>query len=486
MQTEIPIEDEELDDTEDIEQDDEIEEIDEPEEEPRPRRRSARSRSRRRPQRHTVNLKADFSMPIERLARLAEEDYADEDETPDPYPSGSAATDLAALPFEHADGMDGISTDEYLRQVKERNRVKALIYRVPKLFADRNPLISKKPASTPGWAFQGEVPFDPQTLDSDLLTLFSDGHYFIEIRDRGRFKAGFLRTIGNPQNADPLPPAAAPIVVHEPAPSANPLADTKAQVMMMNSVVAAATRLLEAKASAEPPAPRPPSLKERIDEMVALQRLLQPPQAAAAVPAHDPLERLANALESEAVKKVLNHVKSENPIATAEPPTGFWDFATQAAEVLAPGLNPLLGALGSWISGQIASQAPPQAPTNRPTAPPRPAGAIPPARAAAPQPPPPQPEENAVNLEFLIEDLFAQTAVEETAAKIRTLASKPFVGRFVKQYLAAPNEQIWGDLLDLCETEGERTQLQQSLAAATWKEDWINALKAQLNGGPHA
>lgn len=91
-----------------------------------------------------------------------------------------------------------------------------------------------------------------------------------------------------------------------------------------------------------------------------------------------------------------------------------------------------------------------------------------------------------MNLEFLLEDLLKRAPVEETAEKVRALASKPFVGRFVKQYLAAPNEQIWQDLFGLCETEEERAQLRQSLDAADWKEEWLNSLKAQLNGGPHA
>lgn len=448
---------------------------------------------------NNVQLKADFSLPIDRLARLAEEEPDDDEDF--------AETELdllepVALPFQQNNSGDSVSTDEYLRQLQETNRVKAHIWRVPKLFAERNPLITRKPASAPGWAFQGEIPFSPDTLDNDLLTLFADGYYFVEVRERGRFKASFLKTIGNPSNPQTDPPIvpAPQVIVQEPAPASDPIKDAKAQILVMNSVVTAATRLLEAQATAQnAPPPKQPTLKERIEELKALQQLVNPPQAQQ--PQRDPMERFAEALESEALKKILSAVKSDNPVVT-EPPTSFWDFAAQAAEYLAPGLNPLLAGLGAVLMNQLQG-AQPQQPALNPTRAQQPrqqalAGAqtnqrAEPANTASPDieaeaiNAESQTEEEGVDIRFLLVDLFNQAPVTETAVKINDLtANKPFIRPFLKQYLAMPNEEIFAGVLDLCESEAEAQQVRQALAACAWKDEWLNNLKGVLTGGDNA
>lgn len=434
---------------------------------------------------NTVKLKADFALPIGRLARLAEEEEHEEDGS-FLDPSDLDFDQPVVMPFQPDNGSDGQSTDEYLRQLQEANRIKAFIWRVPKVFAERNPLITKKPANAPGWAFQGEIPFSPESLDSDLLTLFADGFYFVEVREKGRYKAGFLKTIGNP--APPAHESAAPapqIVVQESQPPAlDPVKDAKAQILVMNGVVAAATRLLETQAMAQGTPQKQPSLKERIEEMRAMQQLFAPQQQQPAQQ-RDPLERLSEALESEAVKKIISAVKRDDAL-TAEPQTSFWDFAAQAAEVLAPGLNPLLVGLGRWLMGAAAQQQ-----VSRPPAPTRPTQQHPQAALAGTTPPAdtneaPE-EDNAVDIRFLVEDLARQAPVEETAAKINEIArTRPFVKPFLKKYLNSPNEEIWQDLLDLCESDEETAQMKQALEACTWKDEWLNNLKLAVTGGDNA
>jgi len=364
---------------------------------------------------------------------------------------------------------------------------------VPPAFAARNPLIARKPASAPGWAYQGEIPFDPETLDSDLLTLFNDGHYFVEVRERGEFRSGMLKTVGDPASLETMmPPAASPVIVQEHAtPPPDPLKDAKAQTHIMESVISAATRLIEAQAIAQPVQPvKPPSLKERLEELKLMQQMFAPQQPQQQQ--HDPLEKLASALEGETLKRILSTIKSENPIAPAEPPTSFWDFAAQAAEYLAPGLNPLLAGLGQWLLNSIPSvQAPQQQKQQQRPTPPRPL--------PSPQPQPPaatsdaadeqlpetgeEPatEEEGVSIQFLIQDLIANTPTDQTAAKVKELMrTRPFVRPFLKQYLAKDNAAIWEELIGLCETEQEAATLREGLASCTWKEDWLNSLKQHL------
>ena len=457
----------------------ETEENDKAKQKPRPvvRRRLLRRTN-------TVKLKADFALPIDRLARLAEQEELDEEDDSLFDPTDLDPAQPLVLPFQQTNGGNGQSTDEYLRQLQETNRIKAHIWRVPKIFAERNPLITRKPASAPGWAYQGEIPFSPDALDEDLLTLFADGFYFIEVRERGRFKAGFLKTIGNPSqpSESAAAPAIQPVIVQESQP-ADPIKDAKAQVYVMNSVVEAATQLLQAQAAAKPDAPKPPTLKERIEELRALQQLMQPNQPQQNPQQRDPLERFAEALESEAVKKILNVVKNDKAPLPTEPQTTFWDFAAQAAEFLAPGLNPLLAGLGRWLMMSVAPQQQGSRPDPQPQ---RSQNAL--AGANAPQATPATtnaPEEDfAVDIRFLVEDLAAQTPVAVTAQKINEIVrTKPFIRPFLTKYLSASNEEIWQDLLSLCESEEEAAQMRQALDDCAWKDDWLNNLKQALTGG---
>lgn len=441
-----------------------------------------------------VRVKAEFSLPVEQFGRLTSgqeefdaEFYGDEEneeaEEVDPNYDRNLLfrNGLEPVPFRSA--MDDDSRSEsvrhHLRQISEANAFKAKIWRVPESFAARNPLIQRKPTSTPGWAFQGEIAYDPEALDSDLLTLFSDGYYFVEIRERGLFRSGMLKTIGNPNarqsETQSVPPQ---VVVHEPAPTVDPLRDATAQAKVMNSVVEAATRLLSAQAALQPAQPKQPSLKDRLEELQMLRQMFAPPQPTQ--PQRDPMERLAETLESEAMKKIIGAIKSENPVESSQESSGFWDFAMGAVEQLAPGLNPLLAGLGRMLmsSGLPATAPIEQAP--RAVATPAAISTDLPMETTTP-PADMTTEEDGVDIRFLLEDLANNVAPETTAQKIKDLmANKPLIKPFLKKYLSAPNQTIWNDVIGLADSETEAANLRQALEACEWREEWLNSLKQSL------
>ncbi len=470
---------------------------DPPEAKPRKKRAPRRKRENEeapapRSESGQVKVKADFTMPVERFARLAEEEVDDDEEEIEEIEEADSrnyrhllyGNGLASVPVQprvvtedHSE-----SVREHLRQVSEANAFKARIWRVPDTFAKRNPLIQRKPANAIGWSYQGEFAYDPDTLDDDLLSVFTDGHYFVEVREHGKFVQGMLRTVGDPSSAETVvTPAAQPTVIHESAPAPDPLKDAKANVYVMNSVVEAATKLLEAQAHQQPPAPsKPPSLKERLEELRLMQQMFAPPQPA--LSQTDPLEKLASALESESMKRILSTIKSDNPVAPVEPQSSFWDFAAGAMETLAPGLNPLLAGLGRYLAGLAqASPAQSPAPTNpaRPTQIPAPVEA--PVVESEASSTTETEEDNGVNIQFLIQDLINQVPAEQTAQKVRQMsAGKPFIKPFLKQYLAKENAALWEELISLCESDGEAATLREGLAECTWKDDWLDALKKHL------
>lgn len=464
-----------------------------PEPHAKPKRRRASTRRRVReeqaPEEQTVKVNANFHLPLSQFAQLAEEQGAeDEAEDVEEFEEADSDADYHLL---YGDGLSSLSVHAaethgnpasiraHLRQLSDAKAFRAKVWRVPESFARRNPLIQRKPSSTPGWAFQGEIAYDPETLDSDLLTLFADGFYFIEIRENGRYCSGMLTTIGNPtqphNDAAAVPP---PVIVQEPAAPPDPMRDATAQAKLMSGVVDAATRLLSAQAALTPAQPKQPTLKERLEEIEALRRMFAPAQPAQQ-PQPDPLEKLAAALESETLKRILGTIKSENPIAPPDTQTGFWDFAASAAEMLAPGLNQLLAGLGRMLLNNNPAPAP--APTAQP---------LRTATAALPTAAPPAPavsdlpsdEGEGLDIRFILEDLAKQTPAEQTAERIKALLkNKPLFRPFLTQYLAKENAEIWETFIGLADGEEEAATLREALDACPWKDEWLNSLKAALN-----
>ncbi|HEX9005412.1 MAG TPA: hypothetical protein VGB07_36230 [Blastocatellia bacterium] len=462
------------------------------------RKRKAKPRRRVReekaPEPNQVKVNASFSMPVEQLAQLAQspEEEEDEDneeeieEAEEAYPRDNRhllyGPGLASVPFQPRLAADDHSESvrEHLRQVSEANAFKAKIWRVPEGFARRNPLIQRKPSNPIGWSYQGEFSYDPETLDDDLLSMFSDGHYFVEIREHGRFVQGLLKTVGDPSSSETVMPPTVQAAVHEHAPP-DPLKEAKANAFAMNAVVDAATRLAEVAAHQQPAQhPKPQTLKERLEELKLMQQMFAPPQPQAQQQ-HDPLEKLASALEGETLKRILSSIKSENPVAPVEPSTTIWDWAMEIVPHVAPGLNALMAGAGVWLRslGQqpvAINQQPAQTAPQKPSQLPQP---------APPQPEPPieEPatEGEGVDIQFLMQDLINNVPPAETAEKVKALArSKPFLRPFLKQYLAKENRILWEELAQLCETEAEANELREGLDACTWKDDWLNALKKHL------
>ena len=447
-----------------------------------------------KPEPNQVKVSANFSLPIEQFAQLANdqsEDYDDEEieeteEIDSPVDRNLLfGTGLASVPFRSPVADEGRAeyVRDHLRQVSEANAFKAKIWRVPEGFAIRNPLIQRKPASAPGWAYQGDIPYDPDSLDSDLLTLFSDGFYFVEIRERGLFRSGMLKTIGNPaaKSSDAVAPIVPPqpVYIHEPAPVVDPVKEATAQAKILDTVLTATTRLLEAQTAQQPAQQKQPSLKERLEEMKLMQQMFAPP--APTQQQRDPLEKLAEALESETLKKILGTIKSDNPVEPQPEGSSFWDFASGAVEQLAPGLNPLLAGLGRWLmttafSGDGGQQP---KPVNQSAA--IPVGTSLPTQQTNATPPEATPEDDGVDIRFLIQDLANQVPPEDTAQKVKDLmANKPFIRPFLKKYLAADNQTILNEVVGLAENETEAASLRQALEACEWRDEWLNSLKQHL------
>lgn len=431
-----------------------------------------------------VKVNASFSVPVEQLAHFANDQYEDEDdeeieETEEIDPNANRnllfGAGLAPVPF-RSPMVDSAHSDhvrDHLRQVSEANAFKAKIWQVPESFAVRNPLIQRKPTSAPGWAMRGEIQYDPETLETDLLALFADGYYFVEIRESGQFRSGQLVTVGDPSSSKmAMPPTVQPTVIHEAAPVADPVKEATAQAKILDVVLSATTRLLEAQATQQPAPPKQPSLKDRMEELQMLQSMFAPKQPQQQQ--RDPMEKLAEALESEAFKKVLSTIKSDNPAQTQPEGGGFWDFAMGAVEMLAPGLNPLLAGLGKMLMTSGATESPNPAPKHAQQAA-NPISSVPSVEPQAVE------EDEGVDIRFLIQDLADNTPPEQTAQKIKDLmAKKPFAGPFLKQYLAMENQAIWDALAGLAENETEAAGLRQALEACNWREDWLNSLKQHL------
>lgn len=437
-----------------------------------------------------VKVKADFTVPVAQFARFAEEEIeyeeeAEEDEEADSRHSGHMlyGDGLAPMPFQsrvvvedHSD-----SVREHLRQVNEAAAFKARIWSVPSAFAQRNPMIQRKPKVAPGWAMRGEIQYDPETLESDLLGLFADGYYFVEVRERGTFCSGQLVTVGDPSSAEPTL-AAPQTIIHESQPPVDPVKEANAQAKILDTISNAFARMLEAQSAQQPAQQKPQSLKDRLEELQMLKQMFAPPTATAnPQPQRDPLEKLAEALESEALRKILGAVKSENPVQPAEDQSGFWDFAMNAVEQLAPGLNPLLAGLGRMLMSSGEPTAP-QPPAQHATRAVRPVSSQQlPVVAEKPTTITSDAEDEGVDIRFLIQDLANQADPAGTAQKIKALmASKPFARPFLKQYLSAKNKDIWEGLIGLAENETEAADLRKALDACDWREDWLNSLKQLL------
>ncbi len=434
-----------------------------------------------------VKVNASFSVPVEQLAHFASdqsEDYDDEEieeteEIDSPADRNLLfGAGLASVPFRSPVDATGHAAHvrDHLRQVSEANAFKAKIWQVPESFAIRNPLIQRKPASVPGWSMRGEIQYDPETLETDLLALFADGYYFVEVRESGQFRSGQLVTVGDPSSAKPAMTAVQPTIVHEAPPPVDPVKEATAQAKILDTVLTATTRLLEAQTSQQPAQPKQPSLKERLEELKMMQQMFAPPVQPQQQ--HDPLEKLVEALESETLKKILGTIKSDNPVeAPAEQGGGFWDFANNAIEMLAPGLNPLLAGLGRMLmSSGVASNAPNPAPkpVHQPAA--IQVSAVPPV-----EPSETVEEEEGVDIRFLIQDLADNVPPEQTAQKVKDLmANKPFARAFLKQYLAMDNQAIWDALASLAENKTEAAALRQALEACEWRDNWLNSLKQHL------
>lgn len=441
-----------------------------------------------KPEPNQVKVSANFLLPIEQFAQLANdqsEDYDDEEieeaeEIDSPADRNMLfGAGLASVPFRSPVDGTGHSAHvrDHLRQVSEANAFKAKIWQVPENFALRFPMIQRKPASAPGWAMRGEIQYDPDTLETDLLALFADGYYFVEIRESGQFRSGQLVTVGDPSSAKPVMTAVQPTIVHEAPPPIDPVKEATAQAKILDSVLTATTRLLEAQTAQQPVQPKQASLKDRLEELKMMQQMFAPP-AQQQQQQRDPLEKLAEALESETLKKILGSIKSENPVETsAEQGGGFWDFANNAVEMLAPGLNPLLAGLGRMLmSSGVVSNAPNSTakPVHKPAA-------IQVSAVAPVEPSENIEEEEGVDIRFLIQDLADNVPAEQTAQKVKDLmAKKPFARAFLKQYLAMDNQAIWDALAGLAENETEAATLRQALEACEWREEWLNSLKQHL------
>lgn len=436
-----------------------------------------------------VKVKADFTVPVAQFARFAEEEIEYEEEIEEDEEADSRdhryllyGDGLAPVPFQPrvAAGDHSDSVREHLRQVNEAAAFKARIWSVPSAFAQRNPMIQRKPKVSPGWAMRGEIQYDPETLESDLLGLFADGYYFVEVRERGTFCSGQLVTVGDPSSAEPAL-AAPQTIIHESQPQVDPVKEANAQAKILDTISNAFARMLEAQSAQQPAQQKPQSLKDRLEELQMLKQMFQPPATANPQPQRDPLEKLAEALESEALRKILGAVKSENPVQPAEDQSGFWDFAMNAVEQLAPGLNPLLAGLGRMLmsSGEPTAPQPPAQQTTRTARPVSPQQL--PVVAEKPTTITSDAEDEGVDIRFLIQDLAAQADPAGTAEKIKALmASKPFARPFLKQYLSAKNEDIWEGLIGLAENETEAADLRKALDACDWREDWLNSLKQHL------
>jgi hypothetical protein len=192
------------------------------------------------------------------------------------------------------------------------------------------------------------------------------------------------------------------------------------------------------------------------------------------------MERLAETLESEAIKKIIGAIKSENPVESPQESSGFWDFAMGAVEQLAPGLNPLLAGLGRMLMNSGLPTAP-TAPIEQASRP-----VVTPAAISTDLPVDTTTnaatvEDDGVDIRFLLQDLANNVAPETTAQKIRDLmANKPLIKPFLKKYLSADNQTIWNDVIGLAENEAEAANLRQALEACDWREGWLNSLKQHL------
>jgi len=480
--------------------------------EPKPKRKRAPRRRARTEEpvaaqsNGQVKVNASFSVPVEHLANFAqppEEEEDDEEEIQeveevDPrnrryllYGDG-----LASVPFQPrvAPEDHSESVREHLRQVSEASAFKARIWGFPAGFAQRNPIIQRKPKVAPGWAMRGEIEYDPETLETDLLALFSDGYYFVEIRERGQYRSGQMVTVGDPSSPEvAMTPTAPPTIIHEPLAQSDPVKEATAQAKIVDTVIGAATRLLEAQTGQQPTQ----SLKDRLEEFEMMKRIFAPPpQPAPPVTVQsDPIEKLANTLESEAFKRVMSVIKSDNPAAApVEQQTTFWDFAVQATEFLAPGLNALLPALGQMIANYGGDPTPPteqpkqvnprpQPPKQQPPQTARPT--LPTAPVEAPAQPEteagPEMEEEGLNIQFLVADLLANEAPQVTAGKVKAaLKNKPLIRPFFNEYLNKSNDELFSLLIGLCENEQEAATMREGLQACTWKDTWLNSLKDSL------
>jgi hypothetical protein len=447
----------------------------------KPRRKRSYTRRRLReekPEPNQVKVNANFSLPIEQFAQLANDQFEEDDEEEIEEVEETDSRDrrhllygpgLASLPFQPRVAAEDHSESvrEHLRQVNEASAFKARIWSVPAAFAQRNPMIQRKPKVAPGWAMRGEIQYDPDSLESDLLALFADGYYFVEIRERGQFHSGQMVTVGDPSSPEvTMPQTVQRTIVHEPAAAPDPLKDAKANAFVMNSVIEAATKLLEAQAHQQPAQQKQPSLKDRLEELKMMQQMFAPAQPQQQQ--RDPLERPAEQLSS------------------------FWDFAAQAAEYLAPGLNPLLAGVGQWLLASLQPTPPPQQPppmqrpvSNKPPQLPQrtPVTTAPATVVEQPSDAGEEPatEDDGVNIQFLVSDLLANEAPQVTADKVKAmLRSKPFIRPFLNEYLSKPNAELFGLLIGLCEGEQEAVTMREGLQACTWKEDWLNSLKRHL------
>ncbi|HMV47035.1 MAG TPA: hypothetical protein PLD20_05845 [Blastocatellia bacterium] len=439
-----------------------------------------------------VKVKADFTMPVERFARLAEEEFDDDEEETEEVEEidsrdyrhllyGNGVAPMSIQPGVVAE-THSESVREHLRQVSEEATFTARIWRVPSGFAIRHPLIRRKPKSAPGWAYQSDLPYDPETIEGDVLQAYGDGHYFIEVRENGRFQTGMLITVGDPASVEvQMTPTTTPQgTVYEatPAPPPDPVKEAQAQAKIIDTMTNAYTRLLEVQSHQQPvQPPEPPSLKERLEELRLMQQMFAPQQPAASHA--DPMEKLAAALESESIKRILSTIKSDNPVAPVEPQTSIWDFLSGAMETLAPGLNPLLAGAGRYLAG-LAQASPAQSPA--PTNPSRPTQIPAPVESPAVGSEEITEEDNGViSIQFLLQDLINQVPAEQTAQKVRQIAnSYPLIKPLLKQYLAKDNAVLWEEFIARAQSDGEAATLREGLAECTWKDDWLNALKKHL------
>lgn len=434
-----------------------------------------------------ARVNVSMELPPERFARLAQQD---EPGTTDEETIDQELADLLQSPNNVLHSDKPPETDrraQYVEEAKKENELRAHIYRIP----DRIPAYAipdKLPKTKVGWLHYGAIPFDPDSYEDEIQRGFPPGNYWLDIRKSGQFVTKEVVSVAaNPlQSPDgvtaapsPAPAALAPMPLALDAPALS--ADKQ-----LKSVFDLAERLL--KLQPQHTAAPPPTLREQLAELRELQKLFQPQQA---TPAQNPLEDLVKVVQSEAFKQIKEMMRSPE----AGPKTTWMDVIRDMLPYFGPAIAPLVAVASQAAAKQVARAYAANAPQPGPvqgtqhkaanTAPqPTPPEHQPP-RAVAPAPPPPltgtdeEWEEEELNpIQQLVQDLSEQRPVAESAELIRASVQRmPLLKGQVKKLIESENAKVW-EMLSLIGVPEE------VLADISWKDDWLNELRKELQKSP--